>query len=237
MTDITHQKARALLQAAADQTLQPEEQSALEAHLRACLECSQYAKDLSNLETDLYRVMHANWDNQQPDLNLQGILNPLPTKLFWDNLFGQTGLIGKATVVAALVLGYFIIANYLGIQTPISNDETATILPTPGEYASVQPTSPTPSAPTSLTGAKTQACETVTYYVQENDTLAYIAFQYGTTQEEIMKYNQLDSDTVFVGMELNIPFCDNAPTRTAMTLNNAITVAPANGTIFPTQPQ
>ena len=237
MTDITHQKARTLLQAAADQMLIPEEKSALDAHLRACVECSEYKKNLSALGTGLHRVMHVQWDDQQPDLNLRGILNPSPGKLIWNNLFGQTGLMGKATIVAALILGYFVIANYFGIRLPISNDETATILPTPGEYASVQPTSPTPSTPTSLTGATTQTCETVTYYVQENDTLAYIAFQHGTTQEEILKYNQLSSNTVFIGMELDIPLCDNTPARTATILNNAITAVPVNGTIFPTQPQ
>ena len=191
--------------------------------------------------------MHANWDSQQPDINLQGILNPSSAKLFWNYLFGQTGLMGKATVVVALILGYFIIANILGIQTPISGGETATILPTPGEFTPVQPTSPTPSLPATwidsitIIDSTSQACLTVPVVVYENDTLENIAKQYGITTKTLLEYNKDKigsiSGTLPSGMELNITLCDNTPARTATTINNAITVAPVNGTIFPTQPQ
>ena len=237
MFETTHQKARLLLRAAADQMLNQEEKTALDLHLAECKECRAYANNLSTLETSLRRAFHTNWDNQQPNLNLQKIITPAPAKLLWDNFFGQTGALGKATIVAALVLGYFVIANLFGIQSPIAGNETATTLPTPNKFASVYATSPTPSAQFSLTGSTSQVCETTSYRVQENDTLESIAFQYEITQESILVYNQLISNTVFTGMELVIPLCNSTPSRTAPIPKNMMTITPINGTIFPTQPQ
>ena len=237
MSKITHQRAQALLQTAADQKLKPAESSALAAHLTECKECSSYANNLSALETSLRRVFHINWDNQRSNLNLQKIINPSPTKLLWNIFFGQMGAMGKATIVAALLLGYFVIANLFGTRFPILSGETATTLPTPNEFASVYSVSPTPSAQFSLTGSTSQACETSIYLVQENDTLASIAVQHGITQETILEHNHLISSTVFTGMELVIPLCNNTPSHTATITENMVTITPINETLFPTQPQ
>ena len=237
MSKITHQRAQALLQIAVDQLLKPAEKSALAAHLTECKECSAYANNLSTLETSLRRIFHANWDTQHSNLNLQKIINPSPTKLLWNILFGQMGAMGKATIVAALLLGYFVIANLFGTRLPILSDETATTLPTPNEFAPVYSASPTPSAQFSLTGSTSQACETSIYLVQENDTLASIALQHGITQETILEHNNLISSTVFSGMELAIPLCNNTPSHTATLTENMITITPINETLFPTQPQ
>lgn len=237
MSEITHQKARSLIQAAADQVLQPEEKIALDTHLAWCQACVNYATNLSALEVNLRKSFHTTWDNQHvPSLDLQAIINPSLKKFFWNNLFGQTSAMAKATIVAALLVGYFVIANLLGIQTPIVNEETATILPTPNEFASAYSASPTPSAPVSLTGATSQSCETVTYRVQKNDTLASIAYQHGTTKEAILEYNHLSSNMVPTDTELIIPFC-NTPSHTATIPENMTTITPLNGTVFPTQPQ
>jgi LysM repeat protein len=200
-------------------------------------ECHAYATNISALEASLHRAFHTNWDNQQPNLNLRNITNPSPAKLLWKNLFGQTGVMGKATFVAALVLGYFVIAIFFGIQTPISSDKTATILPTPNESAFGYATSPTPSAQISLTGSTSQACETISYRVQENDTIESIAFHHGITINAILEYNNLISTTISIGAELIIPLCQITPSHTAPILENMITITPVNGTIFPTQPQ
>lgn len=238
MHEITHKKARLLLQQAADQMLKPEDKPILATHLANCQECNTYASNLSALETRLRNAFHANWDNQQlPNLDLQIVFNPRPAKLRWNNFFSQSRAVGKLSIVAALILGYFFLSNILGFQTPIVNDETATMLPTPQKFTSAHPASPTPSPPTSLTRSTSQSCETIIYRVQENDTLAYIAFQHGITREEILKFNQLSSDTVVIGMELYIPICNNTPTNTATSLNNTITTTPVNGAILPTHPQ
>ena len=226
MIEITHQKAQTLLQAAADQPLKADERSALDAHLATCKECNDYSKSLTNLETGLHRIFHAQWDLQHPNLNLQAITHPSPAKLIWNNFLSQANALGKVTIVAALVLGYFVLANLFGIKLPISTEETPTTVPTPSVLSLALAISPTPSAQFTLTGSTTQACETIPYIVQENDTLAYIALQYGTTEETLLEYNNLNSNTVFTGMELSIPQCDGAPSQTATT-----TITPLNGTI------
>lgn len=232
MLEMTHLKAQTLLQVAADQPLGAEEKSGLDAHLATCKECSNYAKSLTNMEANLRRILHAQWDLQRPNLNLQAITHPSPTKLIWNNLLSQTHALGKVTIVAALVLGYVVINNLFGIKSSLSTDETPTTVPTPSELSLALAISPTPSAQFTLTGLTTQACETVIYVVQENDTLEYIALLHGTTKEAIQEYNNLTSNTVFTGMELAIPLCKSTPSKTATT-----TITPLNGTFFPTQPE
>jgi len=237
MIEITHQKARSLIQAAADQKLQPAEKSSLDAHLEICKECSDYASELSELEKDLRRALHANWDNQQPALSLQKIIAPSTLKRFWNNVFDQSGIMGKATVAAALLLGYFFITNIIGIESPISGKETATSLPTPNEMLSIYSTSPTPSAQFTLLETSTRSCESFIYIVQENDTLESIAVRHETTQETIIEFNNLTSDIVFTGQELAIPLCKNTPSHTATTPGGITTITPISGTYIPTQPQ
>jgi LysM repeat protein len=227
-----------LIQALADQMSVPaEEKFTLGKHLTNCGECNKYAVELSSLESSLRNIFHTDWDKQQPDPNLQAILHPNPAKLLWNNFFGKPGMMGKATLVGALLVGYFVIANMFGIQTPISSDETATTLPTPNEFASMYSTSPTPSAPTVLTDSVIQACETVIYLVQVNDTLVSIAFQHGVTEEAIREYNHLTSNTIFANTELIIPLCNSTPSHTATLPDSTTLTPPINGTIFPTQPQ
>ena len=56
------------------------------------------------------------------------------------------------------------------------------------------------------------ACETVNITVQENDTLSSIAANYAVPQEAIKAFNGLSTDTVFLGMQLQIPLCERAAT-------------------------
>jgi len=224
MSEITHQEAHSLLQAAADQILKPGERSTLDRHLSKCQECSEYANNLSALETGLRTVFHAHLDRYKPaKLDLQTITRPTLAKLIWSSLFGPTGALGKVVIVAVLLLGYFVVSNLIGIQNPIANYETATILPTPNEFSSANSQSPTPSAQYTLTGLMSQACKTVTYYVQESDTLERIAIQHGISQESILEYNLLKSNTVYTGMELVIPLCNSTPSHTATIPKNTIT--------------
>jgi LysM repeat protein len=77
---------------------------------------------------------------------------------------------------------------------------------------------PTPTAtalPTSTLSpaeATEQACEQVSYTVQENDTLSNIAAAYDVPMAVIREYNGLSSDTVFMGLTLVIPLCERNPT-------------------------
>lgn len=238
MNEITHKKARALFQKDADRILIAEERSALESHLKNCKQCQEYAAGFSVLETSLQNTFHDKWDMHKPEkLTPQAIVNPSPGKLVW-NFINQTGFMGKATIIVTMLLGYFVIANILGMQYPISDHSAATILPTPNSSAFNFDTSPTPSAQLTTTRSTSQACKTFVYVIQENDTLASIAVQHRTTNELIMEYNGLKSDSIFTGQELIIPICSETPSLTATHPENTVTITPANGgTLFPTQPQ
>lgn len=78
-----------------------------------------------------------------------------------------------------------------------------------------QPTptnTPLPTATLSDADATEQACEKVTYTVQENDTLSGIASRYAIPIAAIREYNGLPSDVVYSGINLIIPLCKRAPT-------------------------
>lgn len=238
MPEITHQEARVLLQAATDQVIASDENNALNAHLAQCKVCTDYAKNLVDLEANLRRTMHANWDNQQPNLDIQAILNPHPVKLLWNSFVSQTHTMEKVGVVIVLLLGYFFIVNLVGIQFPITKEKTPTPLPTPNGQPVVFSNSPTPSVNPSLTKVVSPACETtIMYLVQEKDTLDSIAYRHGITKEVILAYNNLNSSTVFTGMELLIPLCDSTPAQIATIPKNTLSLTPLVGTILPTQPE
>lgn len=235
MYDITHGKAHVLLQAAVDGQLGAEDKSALEAHLSKCGECCEYAESLKNLEVRLRKVLRAQWDELRPALDLQAITQPSPIKLIWNNLLNRSHPLGKVSILAALLLGYFVIANLFGLQLSNADHETPTINPSPNELSLAFATSPTPSAQASLTGSATQVCKTTIYVVQTNDTLESIAFQHGTTKEAILELNddkELTANLVFTGTELVIPMCKSTPFQTA-----TIAITPLIETIYPTQPE
>jgi len=206
-----------------------------------CNACRAYADHLIDLETNLRMALHTRWDHYRPNLNLQAIKNPSPAKLVWNSFFSQTQALGKVTIIAALLLGYIAIVNLIGIRIPISTDETPTALPTPNGFTSTSASSPTPSIQSTLTDWTSRSCKTIIYVVQENDTLDSIAVQHGITPETILEYNKdvdsLASDKVFLGMELVIPLCEKAPSRTASLPGSVLTITPISGTIFPDQPE
>lgn len=75
------------------------------------------------------------------------------------------------------------------------------------------PTVTPPATATLLASEATRAaCETVNYTVQENDTLSSIAANYAVPQEAVKSYNGLSTDTVFLGMQIQIPLCMRAAT-------------------------
>ena len=85
-----------------------------------------------------------------------------------------------------------------------------------GQVLQIPYPTPTPLPPPTATlesGAATEAsCEKVLITVQENDTLSSIAANYAVPQEAIKAYNGLSTDTVFLGMQIQIPLCMRAAT-------------------------
>lgn len=237
MLEITHREARALLHAAADQRIDPDDRTALDSHLSGCRSCLDYADSLENLEANLRKAMQAKWDIQKPILNIQTVIHPNPARLFWNKFMGQTHAMEKFSIVIVLVLGYILIANIVGIQSPIVREETPTPLPTPNELVIFFPNSPTPAAISSISETGAENCETTIYLVLANDTLESIALRHGTTKETIQEINKLASNTVYTGMALAIPVCNTTPSHTATITKNTLTITPLSGTLFPTQPE
>jgi LysM repeat protein len=77
---------------------------------------------------------------------------------------------------------------------------------------------PTPTPPPVATStlepaaATRAACDTVSYNVQSGDTLSIIAANYQVSQDAIKDFNGLTTDTVYIGMPLQIPLCKRAAT-------------------------
>ena len=235
MVETSHQKARAFLQAAADGILPADSQAQLDMHLAKCRACSNYANNLIDLEAGLRRVLHAQLDNQRPDLNLGAITSPASLKFTWATLFSPTQAIGKATIIATLLLGYFIISNLFGSQPSIIESKSPTAVPTPNNSSMVFTYSPTPSSPATLIGLTTQGCENIIYVIQVEDTLEGIALQFGVPKELITKHNNLKTDSLPPGKELSIPVCNTTPSHTASTPKNTTTITPLIETVLPTQ--
>jgi hypothetical protein len=237
MSELTHKKARALLQVATDRGLSAQDKRVLDAHLATCVECSDYADGLTQMEARLRRIMRTQWDEQHPNLELQTILNPSSTKRLFYNFINQSHAIGRVTIAVALLLGYVLFANLFGFQLPISEDSIPTAVPTPNELTSGFDLSPTPSAQWTTTGHPARNCETIIYVVQTADTLESIARQYGISKNAIIEQNKLLSENISPAMELLIPLCEVTPYYSATVPNNTVTITPLNGTILPLQPE
>ena len=96
MSEITHQEALSLLQAAADQILKPGERSTLDRHLSKCQECSEYANNLSALEANLHTAFRKHWDQHKPaDLEVRWERQQLSPSYCWDISLYQISLESK----------------------------------------------------------------------------------------------------------------------------------------------
>ncbi len=82
------------------------------------------------------------------------------------------------------------------------------LIPRPTPTATAQPT-----ATLSAAEATEQACGTVSYTVQANDTLSSISANYNISVESIKNFNGLTSDIIYEGLVLNLPLCERRPTQ------------------------
>ena len=232
---ITHNEAQQLLQSTTGQTLAPGDRSALENHLSKCIECRIYANNLTNLETDLRRVLHTQWNVQQPNLDLRAITDRASSKYNWNTLFNPAQAFGKVIIITSLFLGYFIISNIFGNRVSTQENKLPTMVPTPNNIPLVLTNSPTPLSPVTVTGLPTPECEPISYITHPGDTLGSIAAQFGISEVVIMLRNNLKTYAVSPNMEILIPICAGTSSQTAITPNNPMTIPPLTGTILPTQ--
>jgi len=112
-----------------------------------------------------------------------------------------------------------LIAVNFGISTQsiiVLNQLSAQCFVSAGQVLKIPYPTPTPAPPpTDIPNEATQtaqACEKVTYTVQENDTISSIALNYNVPVDAIKFYNGLSTDNVFLGATIVIPLCERAAT-------------------------
>jgi len=81
-------------------------------------------------------------------------------------------------------------------------------IPVPTPTATAQPT-----ATLSAAEATANSCGTVQYQVKDNDTLSTISLNYNISVDSIKTFNNLPSDSVWVGEYLSLPLCERLPTE------------------------
>src|SRR5258706_699697 len=225
MANITHQKARALLQAAANKTLLPEEQGAIHIHLAECNECRAYAQNLNELQDGLRRVMRQQWNIENTRLPIRAIKERSKRIALQNKI---SGTIGRFAVVPMLAFVFVMAVRMIAPQQIALN---------PGAMTSLTPQlsgrTPTPTYRNTSIELSVRDCEKAVYTVQENDTLDGIAAMYAVPREAIMTYNRLATDKLDTNTELIIPLCDLTPTGTSTIPAVTNTIVPQNGAVNP----
>jgi LysM repeat protein len=208
---ITHDRARQLIQLNLDKALNLQEKAVLSAHLQACTECWAYASEMKGMESVLVPAMKRQWDIQPTPLSIPALTqmkNSMPQSL---------NLLATRTAVISVVFATLLFSAWqlLRSEIPLSNQLAVGALPVP-----------TPSAQSTSTKITYEDCEFVLYPVQRNDTLAGIARRFSISEEELMTINNLQTETVLTTPELTIPVCNLTPTGTVNSTTLTTTYTP-----------
>ena len=104
------------------------------------------------------------------------------------------------------------IQSILQLNPGLNSESILTV----GQRLSIPQPTPTPSPEPTATlppaAATIAACQTIPYTVEANDTLGGIAANYNVNLRAIMEFNEMASETVFLGQILIIPLCERNPT-------------------------
>lgn len=197
---ITHAEAHRLIQFDLDRVLDPEKQKFLFAHLEECDDCRGYANEMRAVENRLRHMMNKQWNHHTPlPLSIDSIKTHCKLPGGAQNLFQ----LRTALVSMVLVAFSFIIWQITATSFDSSGQIPSTILPVP-----------TPSTLTT-TSLASLTCEWTLHKVEASDTLDTIAIQYSVSKQDIMIYNDMNSEFVYESLELKIPQCNVTPTMTA----------------------
>lgn len=197
---LSHLQAQMFIQASADESLAPNEKSALDAHLLECAECRSFAQEFARVESALRQTMQNRW-------NLSARPLPIGVILGWQN---RAPILRALSMAAAPLLVVILALVFLLTNGSFSNGNelTATVIAT---------NIPTPSAQLMRTNTSVNECETVHYIVQKGDTLEDIAAKYSISKEEIVSFNNLERETLTPSIDLAIPLCQRQTTSTPST--------------------
>ena len=197
---ITHTEAHKLIQYDLDRALDPETQKSLFVHLQGCEDCRIYADGMRNVEKQLRHVMNKHWNHSPLPLSIDSIKTQINLPKSALNLFQL-----RTALVSMLLVGFsFLIWQLTSTLYNQSGQTPSTILPVP-----------TPSTQLNTASLAVPTCEWTLYRVKARDTLDTIAFQYSLSKQDIMIFNNMDSELISESMEIKIPQCDITPTMTA----------------------
>ena len=198
---IVHKEARRLIQLSMETALSSNKQASLSAHLKDCVECQVYAKDIKQIDLLLTPLLKRQWNAQPIPLQISaftanyGSKRPTPLSLTM-----------RKVIVISIVFAGFVFSTWQFVLSGtgiLSSPSPMGVLP-----------APTPSMYTTSTESLQESCSTIRYTVQENDTLDSIARQFSVSLEEMKAFNHLEDQSVPRGMELDIPLCTLTPTGT-----------------------
>lgn len=198
---ITHAEAHTLIQYDLDRALSPEKKKALLAHLEECKTCRDYADGMSGVENKLRQVMNEQWNHHDPlPLSIDSIKKPMYLPGSAQNRFPlRTALVSLGLVAISFFIWQLTSTLYNpSVQSP------STIFPVPTPYTQL-----------STASIESPICEWVLHKVEALDTLDSMALQYSVSKQDIMIFNNMNSELVYESMEVKIPQCDVTPTMTA----------------------
>jgi len=208
---ISHDEARSLVQFDSDHALNPDQQIMLTSHLEECDACRAYAVGMEDVENTLRQVMHKQWDLSPLPLSVDFIRPQNTFKRSLDAFFTlRTSLVSITLITFLFFIWGFTITTYNS-----SKQEPLRILPVP-----------TPSIQLSTTSAASPKCNAIIYKVKGDDTVASIAQRFSVSKEEIMSFNNMQTEVIYKSMELDIPQCNSTPTGTAHSPTAAQTFTP-----------
>jgi hypothetical protein len=219
---ITHEEARRLIHLRADEALKSMDDNPLQAHLRSCVECQNYAASIHDLESTLQPLLQRRWNQIPLPLSTENVVSRNHIRLT-QSLFFATRIVALGVICIAFL---FNIWQFAGSGKRDANPPSAEI-----------PLIPTPSMHSTTTKVMEKMCASVLYEVRQNDTLDSIAIHFSVSRDEILQANHLAKATLATGMKLSIPVCSPTPSRTPDTiittytpLLGSSTITPADGT-------
>ena len=214
---LTHERARELIQFKADSALSADSLRMLKAHLDSCDACRAYLDSIHTMEVHLRTAMNRRWKLHPDPLRLEDIKA--------DYIFKskqRAFLATRLTTIGAALL--FFAAGVLGVMHATRTDNFKQ--PSVGV-----PLIPTPSVQNTSTITNTaQNCEPLHYEVQVNDTLEFIATKFAVSKFDLMHANDLGDETLTADTELIIPICNYTPTGTVHPPTFTTTITPLSDT-------
>jgi murein DD-endopeptidase MepM/ murein hydrolase activator NlpD len=142
MAPISHLRAHALIQTAADRTLSPRDQVALDRHLAECNECRLYSEKLNQLQEDVRHTLRNRWNRNVPTISIDLIKQRSRRMVMRRKVMNTIIALG---VMVGLVAAFLLIDTFL--RRPVSplaspslgTEQTSTHTTTLGSE-SIQPT-------------------------------------------------------------------------------------------------